>query len=228
MDRPAEPRRRRLLIAEIAAGLALLVAVGVGIYGLLRGPSSGTTTEPAPSTTTTTRPASPGRTPAAPTRLSVAAGPEEFARAVATALFTWDTLSGAAPADYAQALADAVDDSEADALASDVRAYLPTSEAWTQLTTYQTRQWLTIDTVAVPEAWTTAEAQAAPGQLPRGATAYTIEGTRHRSGIWGTEPVETSRPVAFTVFIACAPPAPEFTTNLCRLLRLSALDNPLR
>ena len=71
-------------------------------------------------------------------------------------------------------------------------------------------------------------AQAAPGQLPRGATAYTITGTRHRAGIWGTEPVEATRPVSFTVFIACAPPAPEFSTSLCRLLRLSELDNPLR
>ena len=29
-------------------------------------------------------------------------GPEEFARAVAEALFTWDTTSGYGPADYAQ------------------------------------------------------------------------------------------------------------------------------
>jgi hypothetical protein len=225
MDQPAEPRRRRLLIAAIAGGLALLVAVGVGIYGLVRGPGDRT---PDPARSGTVTPTSPASTPAAPTRLPVTGDPEKFARAVATALFTWDTLSGAAPADYAQVLTDAADDAEADALASDVRAYLPTADAWAQLTTYQTRQWLTIDTAAVPEAWETAETQAAPGQLPRGATAYTITGTRHRTGIWGTEPVEASRPVSFTVFIACAPPAPEFSANLCRLLRLSELDNPLR
>jgi len=125
-------------------------------------------------------------------------------------------------------LSDAADDSEADALASDVRAYLPTAEAWAQLTTYQTRQWLTIDAATVPAAWATAEAQAAPGQLPHGATAYTITGTRHRTGIWGTMPVEATRPVSFTVLIACAPPAREFSASLCHLLRLSELDNPLR
>ena len=228
MDQPAEPRRRRrLLIAVIAAGLALLVAAGVGIYGLVRGPGADTAAQPVASSTTSKGPATPARTPVGPTMLPVTAEPEEFARAVATTLFTWDTLSGAGPADYAQVLSDAADDSEADALASDVRAYLPTSEAWAQLTTYQTRQWLTIDTATVPEAWMTAQDQAAPGQLPRGATAYTITGTRHRAGIWGTEPVEASRPVSFTVFIACVPPAPEFTADLCRLLRLSELDNPL-
>jgi hypothetical protein len=227
MDQPAEPRRRRLLIAAIAGGLALLVAVGVGIYGLVRGPG-GATRDPAPSGTVTVSPAAPASTPAAPARLPLTGDAEEFARAVATALFTWDTVSGATPTDYAQVLSDAADDSEADALASDVRAYLPTNEAWAQLRTYQTRQWLAIDTAAVPEAWATAEVQAAPGQLPQGATAYTITGTRYRTGIWGTEPVEASRPVAFTVFIACAPPTPEFSAGLCRLLRLSALDNPLR
>lgn len=227
MDQPAESRRRRLLIAAIAGGLALLVAVGVGIYGLVRGPGA-TNPDPSPSGTVSVSPTRPTSTPAAPLRLPVTRDAEEFARAVATALFTWDTVSGATPADYAQVLSDAADDSEADALASDVRAYLPTAEAWAQLTTYQTRQWLTIETAVVPEAWETAEAQAAPGQLPHGATAYTIQGTRHRTGIWGTEPVETSRPVSITVFIACAPPAPEFTANLCRVLRLSKLDNPLR
>jgi hypothetical protein len=215
-----------MLIAATAGGFALLAAVGVGIYGLVRGPSD-STTDPSPSETVTVAPTAPANSPTAPTRLPVTGNAEEFSRAVATALFTWNTLSGATPADYAQVLSDAADDSEAAALASDVRAYLPTPDAWAQLTTYQTRQWLAIDTATVPEAWTTAEAQAAPGQLPPGATAYTITGTRHRSGIWGTEPVETSRSVSFTVFIACAPPAPELTANLCRLVRLSELDNPL-
>lgn len=228
MDQPTEPRRhRRLLIAAIAGGLALLVAVGVGIYGLVRGPGDARP-DPAPSGTVATSPATPSSTPAGPVRLPATGDAEAFARAVAEALFTWDTLSSAAPADYAQVLSDAADDSEADALASDVRGYLPTAGAWAPLRTYQTRQWLTIDTAAVPEAWTTAEAQAVPSQLPRGATAYTITGTRHRTGVWGTEPVEATRPVSFTVFVACAPPAPEFSASLCRLLRLSELDNPLR
>lgn len=228
MDQPAEPRRRRLLIATIAGGLALLAAVGVGIYGLVRGPGD-RTSDPASSGTVTVAPSSPARTPAAPARLPVTGDAEEFARAAATALFTWDTLSGAAPADYAQVLSDAADDSEADALASDMRAYLPTAEAWAQLTTYQTRQWLTIDTAVIPEAWETAVAQAAPGQIPAGTLAFTIEGTRHREGIWRTEPVEASRPVAFTVFIVCTPPIPgRGSSGMCELLRLSQLDNPLR
>ena len=36
---PADRRRRRLLIATIAGGIVLLLLVGVGIYGLLRGPA---------------------------------------------------------------------------------------------------------------------------------------------------------------------------------------------
>ena len=76
--------------------------------------------------------------------------------------------------------------------------------------------------------------QAAPGQIPDGAVAYTITGTRHRTGYWGTDPVTTTHPVAFTVFLTCTPertpaPAPaDPITATCLLLRLSQLDNPLR
>jgi len=148
---------------------------------------------------------------------------------VAVALFTWDTASGYGPADYAQVLADVAHDSEADALVADVRAYLPTAEAWMQLRQYQTRQRLTIDDVFVPDAWETAIAQAAPGQIPDGAAAYTITGTRHRDGIWDTTPAEASRPVAFTVFMTCTPPnSGRSGAGLCELLRLSELDHPLR
>lgn len=80
----------------------------------------------------------------------------------------------------------------------------------------------------MPEAWDTAVEQAQPGQLPAGATAVTIEGTRHREGVWNGETVTSEHPVAFTVFLACPPPAPEFRTGLCHVLRLSQLDNPLR
>ena len=37
---PDDRRRRRLLIAATAAGLALLILVGVGIYGLVHGPAA--------------------------------------------------------------------------------------------------------------------------------------------------------------------------------------------
>lgn len=223
-------RRRRLLIAATAAGLALLILVGVGIYGLVHGPAAA---DPASSErpSTTAAPVTPGPMPGGeleplPQRL----GPEAFARAVATAMFTWDTTTGHTPSDYAQVLADAAHGSEADAFVGDVRAYIPTNDAWAQLRTYATRQWLTLDEVFVPEAWETAVEQAAPGQIPDGAVAYTISGTRHREGIWGTDPVEASRPVSFTVFLVCTPPNPGRGTGsgLCEVLRLSQLDNPLR
>jgi hypothetical protein len=222
-------RRRRLLIAATAGALTLLILVGVGIYGLLRGPAA---PDPAPSPRpSSTAPGTPG-TPASsePMPVPVHGGPEAFARNVAAALLTWDTASGYGPADYAQMLADVAADAEADALAGDVRAYLPAGQAWAQLRQYATRQWLTIDEAFVPEAWATAVKQAAPGQIPAGTVAFTIEGTRHREGIWGTEPTSASRPVAFTVFVVCTPPIPSrgVGSGLCELLRLSQLDNPLR
>lgn len=227
---PDDHRRRRLLIAATAGGLALLILVGVGIYGLLRGPATppGPTPTERPSSTSTTSPAP--AVGAGPVSVSQHGSPEAFARAVAEALFAWDTATGYGPSDYAEALSDVAAAEEANALAGDVRGYLPTSEAWAQLRQHQTRQWLTIDTAVVPEAWETAVAQAAPGQIPDGATAYTISGTRHRDGIWGTEPVEASRPVVFTVFIVCAPAVTDrgVTGATCELLRLSQLDNPLR
>ena len=67
MDQPAEPRRRRLLIAVTAAGVVLLVAIGVGIYGLVRGPGTDTATPLVPSSTAATGSPSPGRSPASMT-----------------------------------------------------------------------------------------------------------------------------------------------------------------
>ena len=112
--------------------------------------------------------------------------------------------------------------------------YMPPPEAWAQLRTHQTRQWLTIDTIEIPDAWEDAVVQAAPGQIPDGAVAYTITGTRHRTGYWGTDLVTTTHDVAFTVFLTCTPernqaPAPaDPIIETCVLLRLSQLDNPLR
>ncbi|GAA0993301.1 hypothetical protein [Subtercola frigoramans] len=229
---PTDRRRCTVLIAAIAGGLVLVLLIGVGIYGLLRGPD---TASPTPSTTTATAapaPTTPGD--AGPRPITGLGESEEFARQVAEALFTWNTTSGYGPADYAQTLADITASVEADAAATDVRAYIPTPAAWAQLRTHQTRQRLSIDTIDIPDAWETAVAQAAPGQLPDGAVAYTITGTRHRDGIWNTEPVTTAHPVAFTVFLTCAPerstaPAPgDGITETCQLLRLSQLDNPLR
>ena len=41
--------------------------------------------------------------------------------------------------------------------------------------------------------------------------------------VWNGQPVTSEHPVAFTVFVVCAPTYPT-----CHLLRLSQLDNPLR
>ncbi|WP_344063015.1 hypothetical protein [Microbacterium pumilum] len=112
---------------------------------------------------------------------------------------------------------------ESAALESDIRTYFPTADAWSKLRTYGTRQWLTIDDAFIPASWDDALDQAAEGDLLPGTIAYTISGTRHRAGIVGTESQETSRPIAFTLFIACAPSFDE-----CHLLRLSEVDNPLR
>lgn len=229
---PTTRRRRTMLIATIAAGLILILLVGVGVYGLIRGPQPTAPDDTAPSDQPNVT--VPVAEPAGPEPVITLGGSEEFAVAVADALFTWDTTSGYGPADYAQMLADITADAEADAAASDVRAYLPTPEAWAQLRTHQTRQWLTVDTIEIPDAWEAAVTQAAPGQIPGGTVAYTITGTRHRTGYWGTDPVTTTHPVAFTVFLTCtpeqnpalAPAAPIIET--CFLLRLSQLDNPLR
>jgi hypothetical protein len=229
---PTARRRRTMLIAAIAVGLILTLLIGVGMYGLIRGPQPIVPDGAAPSDQPTAT--APVPEPAGPEPVSALGGPEEFAAAVGEALFTWDTSSGYGPADYAQMLADVAADSEADAAASDVRTYLPTPEAWAQLRTHQTRQWLTIDTIEIPDAWEDAVVQAAPGQIPDGAVAYTITGTRHRTGYWGTDPVTTTHDVAFTVFLTCTPernpaPAPaDPIIETCALLRLSQLDNPLR
>ncbi|WP_179752699.1 hypothetical protein [Microlunatus parietis] len=224
----SDARSRRRLIALIAGLTAIVVLAGIGVYGLLTGPrttsdtgTDGGGTRPGPATT------SPG-TPQTPPRLPAVAGsddPETFIRNVAEVLFAWDTASGFMPLDYTSVILAVGDPSgeEQAGLASDVAIYLPTREAWIELRQYATAQHLTIDNIFVPEAWDTVVEQAQPGQLAPGTVAYTIEGTRHREGVWNEEPVTSEHAVAFTVFIVCAP-----TYDTCHLLRLSQLDNPLQ
>ena len=216
-------------MALIAAGIVLLLLAGVGVYGLLTGPRSSTTTghDPEPGPTTTAPPTVEPSTPRTPRVPSVprTADPETFARGVASTLFAWDTASGLWPLDYTSAIL-AVGDPSGDeqaGLASDVAVYLPTRDAWIELRQYATRQHLTIEAAYVPDGWADAAAQAQPGQLAAGTTAVTIEGTRYRAGVWNGQPVTSEHPVAFTVFVVCAPTYPT-----CHLLRLSQLDNPLR
>ncbi|MCT1549014.1 hypothetical protein [Brevibacterium casei] len=220
----SEPRTRRRLIAAGAGALILLILIGIGIYGLITGPPDQSQDDDGPSDPVVTAPGDP--VPATPPRLPVvraSADPETFARNVATALFKWDTGSGFMPLDYTSVILDVGDPTgqEQAGLASDVAAYLPNRQAWIELRQYATAQHLTIENIYVPEAWDTALEQAQPDQLPEGAVAYTIEGTRHRNGLWNDEQVTSVHPVAFTVFIACPP------EQTCHLLRLSQLDNPL-
>ena len=227
---PTDPSHRRRLVALIAAGIVLLLLASVGIYGLLTGPrtTSTSTDDPKPGPSATTEPPTvPPSTPRAPRVPAVprSADPATFAQGVASTLFAWDTASGLWPLDYTSAIL-AVGDPSGDeqaGLASDVAAYLPNRDAWIELRQYATSQHLTIEAAYVPDGWADAAAQAQPGQLAAGTTAVTIEGTRHREGVWNGQPVTSQHEVAFTVFVVCAP-----TYSTCRLLRLSQLDNPLR
>ncbi|SMX77720.1 hypothetical protein BAURA86_00891 [Brevibacterium aurantiacum] len=223
----SDPRIRRRLIAAAAAGVVFLILAGIGIYGLITGPRTGSAADPTVSEPSSTAPQTPGPTTAP--RLPVvprSADPGTFARYVAEALFTWDTASGFLPLDYTRVILDVGDPSgtEQAGLAADVAAYLPARETWLELRKYLTTQHLTIDNLYVPEAWETAVEQAQPGQLAEGTTAYTIEGTRHRAGVWNDEPVTSEHAVSFTVFIVCPPDGDDD----CHLLRLSQLDNPLK
>lgn len=150
---------------------------------------------------------------------------EQFSRHVALAIFTWDTRTLSGPVELVEpfmAVADPTGESSA-GLSSDLSGYLPTVEAWADLRQYQTRQWLTVTTLSVPDLWATAVEQAGDGELLPGTTAYTVHGIRHRAGVWEGESVTSEHDVAFTLFVVCGPSYPE-----CHLLRLSRLDDPLK
>lgn len=213
------PHRRRVFVAASVGGALLLVLMTVGVFGLLRGPEPAAETErgahessaPASSPTPVLRPR-----PIADTT-----DPERFARAVTRALFTWDSRHPDGVSSWAQVVMDVADADEASAVAADVREYLPSPEYWARLADYGTRQWVDVESVVVPSAWSTALAQALPGQIPADATAFTVVGVSERAGTWGDEEMGTKRRVAFTLFVACPSGDP------CVLLRLSRLDSPL-
>src|SRR5690625_3962500 len=224
----AHPHARRRIVVLIAATAVLLLLAGLGVYGLVRGPQPATVSD---SPTAATGPqafptASSDSTGAsAPPTVTASDDPETFARNVAEALFAWDTASGFMPLDYTSVILAFGDPTGAEqaGLASDIASYLPNREAWTELRQYATAQHLTIDNLFVPDDWDTAVAQAQPSQLAPGTIAYTIEGTRHREGLWNDEEVTSEHSVAFTMFLICAP-----TYDTCHLLRMSQLDNPLQ
>lgn len=212
-------RRRHLIIAGLALGS---LSVALVIYWLQVRPAPATpgTTGAAPATPRAMTSKVPV-TDLAPLRPT--SDPDAFARLVADALFEWNTATLVGRAEHVQQLV-AVSDPAGESspgLVSDLENYLPTEEAWAELAQYETAQWLAIDSVVTPTLWDEAEAQAGNELLP-GTTAFTIEGTRHRSGLWENQPVASEHEVAFTVFVVCAPSYAQ-----CQLLRLSRLDEPL-
>ena len=78
---PTARRRRTVLIAAITGGLILLLLIGVGVYGLIRGPQ---TTEPA-DPTPTDGPTATGsaHVAAEPEAVVTLGGPDQFAAAIA-------------------------------------------------------------------------------------------------------------------------------------------------
>jgi hypothetical protein len=219
---PDDLRRRRLIVAGIAT--ALLLTAFVTYAGLVHRAHSSNSAEAATGEVTTEL-TEVDQQPAVTERpaLRATSDPATFARQVAEAIFAWDTATLLTRTDHIEqlvAVADPAGESTS-GLVADFDNYLPTQEAWAELTKYETRQWLSVDSVTTPSKWAEAEAQAGDELLP-GTTALTIHGTRHRSGIWEGEPVASEHDVAFTVFLVCEPTYPE-----CHLLRLSMLDKPL-
>ena len=211
----------------LVLGLVLAAAtLAVGVYGLVRGPSS-TRPDPDPGREGTARVAPEATAPMVSLTdraLPHTTDPIDYARAVATSLFDWDTTAGYLPTDYTAPLLADADPSgeETPGLIDDVATYLPTVEQWLDLGAMEVVQTIAINDAYVPDSWAAAVNQA-HGHLRPGTTAVTITGTRHRSGVWNGEKAESSYPVSFTVFVAC-PPA----FDRCRVLRLSQLDKPLR
>jgi hypothetical protein len=208
---------RRLLVAALAA---MLLPAAIVTYSLLgnRHQSDGTrgaVDEPA-------APATPSAAPQTNESLR-ASDAETFAQGVAEVLFNWDTHEMTTPTSTREllvAVADPTGESSA-GLVADIANYLPTEEIWLELRKYETRQWIEVTSIDVPDQWATALEQAGD-ELAPGTVALTVRGVRHRSGVWEGEDVASEHDVAFTVFAVCAPTYPE-----CHLLRLSRLDDPL-
>lgn len=213
--------RRRILVA--AASLMLLV-VGIGTYVVLSSRSS----TPAVAHATDVRGA--GAADHAPPETALGPlvplpridEPEKFSLSVAHALFDWDTSRSLK--DYTGRLLAAADPTgqESPGLVADIANYQPTPSAWLDLRPYATQQRIEIDSIEVPPRWAVAVADAGPNGLLPGTVAYTIEGTRQRTGQWEGKTVTTEHAVAFTMFVVCRPSYPR-----CYLLRLSRLDEPL-
>lgn len=221
---PTDPHRRRVLIAAIAGGIAFAVLVGVGIYGLIAGPTTPSGEDRPGTGPDVISPTPPRSSAEGLPELPVTTDPIRFARAVAAAVFTWDTATPFTPADHTTVVLAGADPTgeESAGLAADLALYLPEAQTWRQLTEYATAQYLSVEDAYVPAAWDDVLASG-DERITEGTVAVTIEGTRHRTGVWNDEPVASEHPVSFTVFVICEP-----AYEQCHVLRLSELDNPLR
>jgi hypothetical protein len=218
---PDDLRRRRLIVVGITFGL-LLISVIAYVVLIQRSPVD-RSSQPDVGHRTGPRPGA-GATPLnqiAP--LPDISDPETVARQVAQAIFEWDTATLVTRTDHVEQLVTVGDPTgeSTPGLVSDLDNYLPTPDAWKELAKYETRQWLAVETITTPSKWPEAEAQAGDSLLP-GTTAFTIDGVRHRAGVWEDAPVSSEHDVSFTVFVVCGPSYPE-----CHLLRLSLPDQPL-
>ncbi|MGE0309650.1 MAG: hypothetical protein AB7I38_19635 [Dehalococcoidia bacterium] len=220
---PDDLRRRRLIVAGIAAALLLIAFV---TYAVLVHRAHSPSTNAQIDTAQDTVELTPVETKPVVTELPAlrpTSDPETFARQVAEAMFAWDTATLLTRTDHIEQLVGVADPTgeSTPGLVADLDNYLPTQDAWVELAKYETRQWLTVDSVSTPTKWAEAQVQAGD-ELLLGTTALTIQGIRHRAGIWEGDPVASEHDVAFTIFLVCGPSYPE-----CHLLRLSMLDKPL-
>ncbi|MDN5811475.1 MULTISPECIES: hypothetical protein [Micrococcales] len=217
-------RKKRLIITLVVSALIILALAAVGIYGLITGPQQPDQSAPPSAPPPVTAPGE--EVPEIPPLASLPRtnNPDDYVRAVAVALFEWDTFTLLTPAEHRGVLIDDADPTgtETPGLVSDLDGYFPSASTWRDLAEYRTNQRIEIERVFVPELWEEAVA-ASGGQITDGTHAYTVEGIRHRAGLWYEDPVTSAHPVAFTVFVSCEP-----VFDRCHLLRLSELDNPLR
>ncbi len=225
--RSSNPALRRHRLVGLAVGLSLtgcLVGACLALSSGQHGPDGAERPAGSPPQYADGSPASDTNRTSDRRSLAGNSDPEAFASAVARALFDWDTAAAPQLSEHVDQLLTVADPTgaESQGLIADVAAYLPTDEAWAYLKRYYTRQWIEIESVTVPDLWAEALEEAGPGGFAPGTAAYTIEGVRHRTGIWESDDVSSAHDVAFTVFIVCGPTYPS-----CHLLRLSRLDEPL-
>jgi hypothetical protein len=222
------PELTRRQVALILGAASAAFTLAVGAYGLITGPNGGPdSVHDRTLGRDTGRVSNPNLVPdsaLSPRALPQTSDAVAYARAVASRLFDWDTAAGYLPADYQSPLLADADPTgeEVPGLITDVNTYFPTIDQWLDLATMKVTQTLTIDSAEVPASWQSVLEQA-HGELRPGTTAVTITGTRHRTGIWHGTHAATSSTVALTVFAAC-----QLAFERCHVLRLSALDNPLK